>query len=330
MTAVAPHGTERGDDARVYFRVAELFDQSHDFLWDDALLCLGYVGSQSHGTYVPPTDPDAIDDVDVMGVLLAPRRYVLGLDDFEHWTRQHQDLDVVAYSLHKFVGLLLKGNPNVLGLLWLRDSEYLKRTAGFMELQKQRHLFAAKSAYASFAGYASGQLQRMTSYSQEIEDEIQRLTAELDAAGWILSEVMDGRSLPMPKGLTPGEANARALRLKSLRAKYHTAYMGDKRKRLVKQHGYDTKNASHLIRLLRMCVEFLGTGEMQVYRENDADLLRAIKRGEWPLEEVKRHAEELFAEAKAARETSPLPDLPDRRAVNELVADITVSHLHLR
>lgn len=329
MTAIAPHGTRGGPDASIYFRVADLFDQSHDFLWDDALLCLGYVGSQSHGTYVPPTDPDAIDDVDVMGVLLAPRRYVLGLDDFEHWTRQHEELDIVAYSFHKFVGLLLKGNPNVLGLLWLRDSEYLKRSPGFLELQKQRHLFAAKSVYASFAGYASGQLQRMTSYSQAIEDEIQSLTSELDAAGWILSEIMDGRSLPMPKGMDPKIANEKAARLKSFRAKYHTAYMGDKRKRLVKQHGYDTKNASHLIRLLRMCVEFLGTGEMQVYRNNDADLLRAIKRGEWPLEEVKRHAEELFAAAKTARDTSPLPDLPNRRAVNELVADITVSHLHL-
>lgn len=329
MTAVAPHGTMRGVDARIYFRVADLFDESHDFPWDDALLCLGYVGSQSHGTYVPPTDPDAIDDVDLMGVLLAPRRYVLGLDDFEHWTRQHEELDVVAYSFHKFVGLLLKGNPNVLGLLWLRESEYLKRSAGFLELQKQRHLFAAKSVYASFAGYASGQLQRMTSYSQAIEDEIQSLGKELEAAGWLTSEIMDGRSLPMPRGMEPAVANEKAARLKSLRAKYHTAYMGEKRKGLVRKHGYDTKNASHLVRLLRMCVEFLGTGNLQVYRENDAELLRAIKRGEWTLDAVKQHAEELFAAAKVARDTSPLPDQPDRRAVNELVADITVAHLKL-
>lgn len=329
MTAIAPHGTRNGPEANLYFRVADLFDQSHDFLWDDALLCLGYVGSQSHGTYVPPTDPDAIDDIDMMGVLMPSRRHILGLDSFEHWTCQKDELDVVAYSFHKFVGLLLKGNPNVLGLLWLREQDYLKRSQGFLELQKNRSLFAAKSVYASFAGYASGQLQRMTSYSQQIEDEIQSLGKELKAAGWLTSEIVDGRSLPMPKGMDPKVANEKAARLKTLRAKYHTAYMGDKRKRLVRQHGYDTKNASHLVRLLRMCVEFLGSGELKVYREHDADLLRAIKRGEWKLEDVKAHAEELFAAARSARETSLLPDQPDRAAVNQLVSDITAAHLRL-
>lgn len=311
-----------GTDAARSFRVADLFDESHDFEWAHSCLVLGYVGSQSHGTYVAPEDPDAIDDVDMMGVLLPPRRYLLGLEKFEHWTLQKDELDVVAYSLHKFVGLLLKGNPNVLGLLWLRDSEYLQRSDSFLELQAHRRLFAAKSVYASFAGYASGQLHRMTAYSQEIEDEIQRLGGELEAAGWLTSEIMDGRSLPMPKGMDPKIANEKAARLKSLRAKYHTAYMGEKRKGLVRRHGYDTKNASHLIRLLLMCNEFLRTGEMQVYREHDAELLRAIKRGEWTLDAVKVRAEELFAEAKVARDASPLPDEPDRKSVNELLVNI--------
>lgn len=313
--------TTATDSARA-FRVANLFDASHDFAWDAHCLCLGYVGSQSHGTYVPPDDPDAIDDVDLMGVLLPPRRYLLGLEKFEHWTLMKDELDVVAYSLHKFVGLLLKGNPNVMGLLWLREEDYLRRSSSFLDLQANRDLFAAKSVYASFAGYASGQLQRMTSYSQEIEDEIQSLGRELEATGWYVSEIMDGRSLPMPKGMDPRVANEKAARLKSLRAKFHTAYMGEKRKGLVRRHGYDTKNAAHLVRLLRMCIEFLRTGTLNVYRHADADLLRAIKRGEWTLDAVKAHAEELFAEAKVAREASALPDEPDRKRVNDLLVDI--------
>lgn len=39
-------------------------------------------------------------------------------------------------------------------------------------------------------------------------------------------------------------------------------YMGEKRKALVNKYGYDTKSVAHLIRLLRMGVEFLTTGEM--------------------------------------------------------------------
>lgn len=304
-------------------RTAEHFNASHTFDFTRAL-CLAYVGSHSHGTYVPPSDPDAIDDVDLMGIILPPRSHLLGLYSFEHWTLQKDELDIVTYSLHKYARLCLKGNPNVLGLLWLRDADYLLRTDTFNRLVASRELFSAKSVYASFAGYASGQLHRMTSYSPEIQDEIDTLTKDLDAAGWYLSEVMDGRPLPMPKGITPAEANEKAERLRSLRAKYHAAYMGEKRRRLVVQHGYDTKNAAHLVRLLDMCVEFFETGKLVVYREN-ADTLKAIKRGEWALDAVKAHAESLFAEAKRARDASSMPDEPDHAAVSELVADLCMT-----
>lgn len=295
---------------------------AHDFTRFD---CLAYVGSHSHGTYVPPTDPDAIDDVDLMGVVLPPPRFVVGVDTFEHWVCQREELDIVVYSLHKFVGLLLKGNPNVLGLLWLRPEDYLLRSPLFDRLIASRHLFAAKSVYASFAGYASGQLQRMTSYSPAIQAEIDTLTVELEAAGWYLNEVMDGRPVPMPKGITPDEANAKAARLRHLRAKYHSAYMGEKRRNLVVRHGYDTKNAAHLVRLLAMCEEFMQTGTLNVYRTHDADLLRAIKRGEWTLDAVKELAETMFARVKVARDASTLPDQPDRRAVSLLLADMTLT-----
>lgn len=308
-------------------RVCAAFGETGRFDLDAACLCLAFVGSHSHGTYVPPSDPDAIDDVDLMGVLLPPRQYIMGLHQFEHWTMQGRDeLDVVCYSLHKFVRLLLKGNPNVLGLLWLRPEDYLVQSAGFEMLRQHRHLFATKSVYASFAGYASGQLQRMTSYSPAIQAEIDSLQIQLEAAGWHLQDIMDRRPVPMPTGMSADEANVKADRLRHLRAKYHAAYMGEKRRGLVVRHGYDTKNAAHLVRLLLMCAEFLRTGSMSVYRTHDADLLRAIKRGEWTLDAVKIRAEELFADARAARDESPLPDCADFDAVSALVADITETY----
>ncbi len=303
-------------------RIQVLFAEGHDFPLDDAFL--GYVGSQSHGTYVPKDDPDSIDDVDVMGVAKLPPRYFAGLDSFEHWTRQHEELDVVVYALPKFARLLLKGNPNVLGLLWLRPDDHLNVPAWWHELVAHRHLFASRAAHGSFAGYAQGQLQRMTSYSPEIDAEIDRLTAELEAAGWHLQEVMDRRSVPMPIGLHPKDANLKADRLRYLRAKFKTAYMGEKRRKLVVRHGYDTKNAAHLIRLLRMCEEFMQTGELNVFRTHDADELKAIKRGEWKLDDVKALAETLFERTRVARESSPLPPDPDFRAASDLITRLTL------
>jgi predicted nucleotidyltransferase len=76
-------------------------------------------------------------------------------------------------------------------------------------------------------------------------------------------------------------------------------YMGEKRKALVDKFGYDTKNAAHLIRLLRMGTEFLKDGVMYVEREDSSQLLE-IKRGEWPLERVKSESDKLFAMAQEA------------------------------
>lgn len=103
-------------------------------------------------------------------------------------------------------------------------------------------------------------------------------------------------------------------------------YMGERRKRLVKQHGYDTKNAAHLIRLLRMGIEFLRDGELNVLRHDAVELL-AIKHGEWSLEKVKAEAERLFRRAEDVYDRSTLPARPDHERVNELCVAIVEASL---
>lgn len=100
-------------------------------------------------------------------------------------------------------------------------------------------------------------------------------------------------------------------------------YMGTKRKALVERFGYDVKNAAHLIRLLRMSIEFLETGALYVDRTGiDAEELLSIKRGEWKLEDIKREASFLFAKAEEARTKSRLPDRPNREEINKLCRTI--------
>jgi predicted nucleotidyltransferase len=94
-------------------------------------------------------------------------------------------------------------------------------------------------------------------------------------------------------------------------------YMGEKRKRLVEKHGYDTKNAAHLIRLLRMGIEFLRDGVLNVFREDAEELLR-IKKGEWSLERVKKEADGLFLAAEKAHAASSLPEQLAVEAVGDL------------
>lgn len=106
-------------------------------------------------------------------------------------------------------------------------------------------------------------------------------------------------------------------------------YMGEKRKQLVQKFGYDTKNAAHLIRLLRMCIEFLVDGELRVHRE-DAPNLLSIKNGDWSLEQVKTEADKLFDLSKEAFVRSPLPVKPDHEKINDLAVKIMETHFYDR
>jgi len=98
-------------------------------------------------------------------------------------------------------------------------------------------------------------------------------------------------------------------------------YMGEKRKRLVEQFGFDCKNGAHLIRLLRMGIEFLTDGELHVVRE-DAKQLIDIKKGRWALEHIKEESDRLFKLAELAYVNSKLPDRPDYAAAEKLLMEI--------
>lgn len=101
----------------------------------------------------------------------------------------------------------------------------------------------------------------------------------------------------------------------------HEGYMGEKRRQLVDQHGYDTKNAAHLIRLLRQGIEFLRDGALTVQRYDAAELL-AIKHGEWTLEQIKAEAARLFRRAEEAYDRSALAPGVDHAEINALCVEL--------
>lgn len=285
---------------------------------------LAYRGSIAHGM----ASAESAADVDLMGVVIAPAEHYLGLTEWG--SRGTLELrsgrwDCVFYEIRKLFTLLLAGNPNVMSLLWLRDEHYLWRSAAGDEIVRNRRLFIGKHVYDAFAAYAAAQLQKMETRDPAELRQYIAVTNELKARGAHPNH--KGERIPLADGVQSGEAKAAAetstdvllAQLRHFQKKgENLGRLGDKRKGLVLEHGYDAKNAAHCVRLLRMCIEFLATGEMTVYRPDAAELL-AVRRGEWPLDRVKRHAAELFEEAKAARDGSALPDGPDRAGAERLL-----------
>lgn len=237
-------------------------------LLPDNLILLGYRGSIAHGMYIPNKDPNSIDDKDIMGIFIAPKDYYVGIKNIRETKEKFIcEWDSVCYELKKMINLLLKGNPNVLSLLWLKDNYIIYNTKYGELLRDNKNLFVSKKVYHSFVGYAYGQFHRMTHFKFE-------------------------------------------------------GYMGEKRKNLVEKYGYDCKNAAHLIRLLKMGIEFLNEGILYVERELDANYLLEIKKGEWTFENVKKEADRLFKLCEESYVHSKLPNEANIKAINNLCIDI--------
>jgi len=90
------------------------------------------------------------------------------------------------------------------------------------------------------------------------------------------------------------------------------------RAELESRHGYDTKHAMHLVRLMRMGLEIVQTGELRV-RRPDAEELNAIRDGALTYDELMETATVLQAKMEDAAGSSGLPADVDYARVDRLM-----------
>jgi predicted nucleotidyltransferase len=302
-----------------------------DRLLPEGLISLCWRGSVAHGMYVPKSDPDSIDDKDVMGVYVGPLEHYLGFGRTDVYEKWEGEWDCVFYELRKFIGLLLNCNPNVLSLLWLKPNGIIYENVLGARLRENRDLFVTKKAYHSFSGYAHAQFKKMISFNQEAQTLMQQLEEQLVSFGIDPESCDAGHSLRTLEGQPFVGATTEMMevvkRYRGERRRYYSGgYMGKKRRELVRRVGYDAKNAAHLIRLLRMGIEFLTEGTMHVERADAPELLD-IKRGAWSLEKVKAEAERLFQLSQEAYVRSTLLAEPDAARAERLCVEM-ISEYH--
>lgn len=97
-----------------------------------------------------------------------------------------------------------------------------------------------------------------------------------------------------------------------------------KRKDLVEKHGYDTKFAYHILRLLLEIEQAMVEGDIDLQRHREQ--LKAVRRGEWSEQDIR----EWFTSKEAALEKvyhdSPLRYKPDEAAIKQLLIDCLEHH----
>lgn len=132
------------------------------------LRCL--VGSQAYGTNVEDGQPS---DRDEKGVCIEPLEVFMGFNGFEQFEYRsavereghHQaksqpgDLDLVIYSMHKFLRLALKGNPQIMEMFFIKKYVYINALG--THLQELAPYVVSKQAGRAYLGYMQAQRQRL-------------------------------------------------------------------------------------------------------------------------------------------------------------------------
>lgn len=312
------------------------------------------VGSHLFGTSTPTSD------VDIKGVFIPSVREILKYNTISHINlgtgsdkqkNTADDVDEEYYALHKFLGMIAKGDMVATEMLFAQGeivSDSFSATSVWAMLYRHRHKILSREC-KGFVGY----VQRQASvYSvkgdrlNEVNDTIyflERLQQTWPKAKK-LCEVPGFRDLAfnfakikthvdiefvdinhktvfhficcdrkVPDTVTFKEALAIYTRV---RDEY-----GHRAQKAASNQGHDWKALSHAIRVGEEAIELLSTEQITFPRPN-AKYLLDIKLGNVEYLKVAEQMQELLGSVESHVKLSPLPELPDYEFIEEFYTEI--------
>ena len=97
-----------------------------------------------------------------------------------------------------------------------------------------------------------------------------------------------------------------------------------KRAELVAEHGFDTKFAYHVVRLILEVQQILMEGDIDLQRDNEQ--LKAIRRGDWTAEYLREWFNAKQSELERVHAESHLPAAPDEARIRSLLLNCLEEH----
>jgi len=92
----------------------------------------------------------------------------------------------------------------------------------------------------------------------------------------------------------------------------------------IEKHGFDVKQAYHLVRLLDEIEQILTTGDLDLRRNREQ--LKAIRRGDVPESDIRMWAANKEQQLESMYHESDLPHGPDEEAIKQLLLDCLEEH----
>jgi hypothetical protein len=289
-------------------------------------------GSHLYGTNTENSD------LDFSGVFISDETHYFGLEPLKeidnsivvklNTGKNSKDaIDDKLFELKRFVSLAMQNNPNIIEHLFCNTKNIISSNYYGQELLRNAHLFPNKGSFDKFMGYANSQKHKMVIKEKNFEE----LHTALEYFG---DNTLIGSSLIVEhreqiEKYKLGKENQQHFLIGDLNFQKTTpvkkvfAMLTDRvskisnRYELVTKYGYDTKFASHLIRLLTEGCELLHTGQIKFPLQNK-NLILSIKKGEYKIDEILKMSEYYESQLAEAYVLSGLPEKPDFDEINKL------------
>ena len=275
-------------------------------------------------------------DTDVKGVIVGPPAWYLGFTESPE--QVELSADHMRFEVRKFIRLAVAANPTILELLFTHSEDHLTVTPAGQRLLDARDGFLTKRVADTFNGYAMGQLKRIKTHRRWLLEppskEPVRSAFGIPESSVVPKDQLGAAEALIEKGrLADADVSGNFLELLAREKRYKHArqqweqfrswlkHRNPARAALESEHGYDTKHAMHLVRLQRMAMEILETGEVRVQRIDREELLQ-IRDGIWPYDDLIERSEAMTRRVEELKCRSALPENPDHDALNTLCVEI--------
>jgi len=299
------------------------------------------IGSHLYGTTTPTSDKD------YSGIFMPDENMVFGFEHAdevdlslkskrEDGKNDKDAVDITLYELRKFIKLALENNPNILEQMFINHENIIFSNWYGNELLKHAHLFPYKRLKEKFLAYAGSQRHKMVIRTDNYH-------ALENANEWLedyVKTVEDGKKLLIDKRLPFISAKGDNVLVGDLNFQKHFMLRKVKkmiaerlskatnRKELLTKHGYDTKFASHLVRLMLEGRELLTTGCL-IFPLRERQLILDIKLGKYKMTDVLKMAEEFEKEVENDVVHSSLPNKPRYDEIQELTKNLLKKFFNL-
>lgn len=241
-----------------------------------------------------------------------------GNDRFKNFQEHHikdigaeKEYDLNVYNIVDFFQLVMENNPNMIDSLFTPQFCVLHCTRVGQMVRENRKMFLHRGSWHTFKGYAYAQLKKCRPTDEYY-------CPECSSIGWeAVGDVVFGDDRPSPNCSNCMKED-KVVPLKKRKVNKKTG----KRKAAVDLYGFDPKFAYHIVRNLNEIEQILTEGDLDLQRSREQ--LKAIRRGEWTLEQIEEYFErkELELETLYNENKANLPWGPKEEGLQDRVKNL--------